>query len=497
MSDQTTRGKTKTNIFHDPSKNEAYFKKRVGMGVSFDLGVRKFFILDREIQLYYVNGLCDTQYIIHLLRELVHLNDLERQSSEPEKIVENRLLNQQVSKVETLDEAVDQVLSGLIVIIVEETGFAFVVDVRSYPGRTPEEPDTEKVVRGARDGFVENIVVNTSLIRRRIRDERLRYKMLHIGERSKTDICLCYLEDVADSDLVDILKKEIENVKIDGLPMSDKSVEEFIVGQGFNPFPLVRFTERADVAASHILEGHVIIIVDTSPSVIITPTTLFHHVQHAEEYRQTPAVGTFLRWVRFFGIFASTFLLPLWLLFVIQPSLLPEGLSYIGLNDKNYHIPIIMQIFLADLGVEFLRMAAIHTPTALSTAMGLIAAVLIGDIAINVGLFSPEVILYVALSAIGAYTTPSYELSLANKMVKLVMLILVALFKVEGFIIGLTITTLAMASIRSLRTPYLWPFIPFNGKAFWNILVRTSVPGGKIRPSIVQPKNRERQPSNS
>ena len=234
-------------------------------------------------------------------------------------------------------------------------------------------------------------------------------------------------------------------------------------------------------------------IVDTSPSVIITPTTLFHHVQHAEEYRQTPAVGTFLRWVRFFGIFASTFLLPLWLLFVIQPSLLPDNLSFIGLN-KDTHIPIIMQIFLADLGVEFLRMAAIHTPTTLSISMGLIAAVLIGDIAINVGLFSPEVILYVSLSAIGAYTTPSYELSLANKMVKLFMLILVALFKVEGFVIGLTILTIVMASIRSLRTPYLWPLLPFNGKAFWHILVRTSVPGGKVRPSIVHPRNRSRQP---
>ncbi|TWM25425.1 Spore germination protein XA [Bacillus paralicheniformis] len=483
----------KTNVFLDPSKNEAYFKKRVGMGESFDLGVRKVFILGHEVQLYYVNGLCDTQYIIHLLRELVHLNDKEKESGEVEDIVENRLLNQQVSKAETLDEAVDQVLSGLVAIIVEDAGFAFIIDVRSYPGRTPEEPDTEKVVRGARDGLVENIIVNTALIRRRIRDERLRYKMLHIGERSKTDICLCYLEDVADPDLVEVLKKEIENVKIDGLPMSDKSVEEFLVGQGFNPFPLVRFTERADVAASHILEGHVIVIVDTSPSVIITPTTLFHHVQHAEEYRQTPAVGTFLRWVRFFGIFASTFLLPLWMLFVIQPSLLPDNLSFIGLN-KDTHIPIIMQIFLADLGVEFLRMAAIHTPTALSTAMGLIAAVLIGDIAISVGLFSPEVILYVSLSAIGAYTTPSYELSLANKMVKLFMLILVALFKVEGFVIGLTILTIVMASIRSLRTPYLWPLLPFNGKAFWHILVRTSVPGGKVRPSIVHPRNRSRQP---
>lgn len=198
-----------------------------------------------------------------------------------------------VEKVKTLDETTDQVLSGLVAVIVEGAGFAFIIDVRSYPGRNPEEPDTEKVVRGARDGFVENIVVNTALLRRRIRDERLRIKMTKVGERSKTDLSICYIEDIADPDLVDIVEKEIAAIDVDGLTMADKTVEEFIIKQSYNPYPLVRYTERPDVAANHVLEGHVIIMVDTSPSVIITPTTLFHHVQHAEEYRQAPAVGTF------------------------------------------------------------------------------------------------------------------------------------------------------------------------------------------------------------
>ncbi|PSA94133.1 spore germination protein [Bacillus atrophaeus] len=493
MADKT---KEKIRVYRDPSKNEAYYKNRVGMGTSYDVGVRKLNILDREVQLYYLNGLCDTAYIIHLMRELLAINNRKEDSDELINIVENRLLNAQVEKVETLDEATDQVLSGLIAVIVEDAGFAFIIDVRSYPGRMPEEPDTEKVVRGARDGFVENIVVNTALIRRRIRDERLRIKMTKVGERSKTDISICYIEDIADPDLVSIVEKEVESIEIDGLTMADKTVEEFMVKQRYNPFPLVRYTERPDVAANHILEGHVIVMVDTSPSVIITPTTIFHHVQHAEEYRQAPSVGTFLRWVRFFGILSSTVLLPLWFLFVLDPWLLPERLDFIGLN-KNTHIPIVLQIFLADLGVEFLRMAAIHTPTALSTAMGLIAAVLIGQIAIDVGLFSSEVILYVSLAAIGTFTTPSYELSVANKMARLLLLVFVALFHVKGFVIGLTLLIISMANIKSLQTPYLWPFIPFNGKALWQVLVRTAVPGEKVRPSIVHPKNRERQPDNS
>lgn len=196
--------------------------------------------------------------------------------------------------------------------------------------------------------------------------------------------------------------------------MADKSLEEYMVKQGFNPFPMVRYTERPDTAATHLLEGHVILITDTSPSVIITPTTFFHHLQHAEEYRQSPAVGTFIRWVRLLGILASVFLLPLWLLFVLEPQLLPPALQFIGPNEQT-NIPTVIQIFLADLGVEFLRMAAIHTPTALATAMGLIAAALIGQIAIDVGLFVPEVILYVAVAAIGTFATPSYELAMRIK----------------------------------------------------------------------------------
>ncbi|KUP07830.1 stage V sporulation protein AF [Bacillus coahuilensis m2-6] len=474
-------------------KLDEFFEKRIGLGKSFDLGVRKLKILHKDVHFYYVNGLCDTSFVIELLEELVEINDNEKLSSRLKEIVENRLVHQSVTTVKTVDEVVDQVLSGLLAVVVDGSKEAFIVDVRSYPGRTPSEPDTEKVVRGSRDGFVENIIVNTALTRRRIRDERLRFEILKVGERSKTDIAIGYIEDVANDDLIQVIKRK-KTLKLTGLTMADKTIEEFLVKQGYNPYPLVRYTERADVAATHLLEGHVLIYVDTSPSVIITPTTYFHHVQHAEEYRQSPAVGTFVRWVRFLGIVASLFLLPLWFAFVLDPSLLPDPISFIGPNEKT-NIPIILQLFIADIGIEFLRIAAIHTPTPLSTAMGLIAAALIGQIAIDVGLFVPEVILYIAVAAIGTFATPSYELSVANKISRLILLTLVALFGVPGLVIGSTVFLLFLVNIRSLSTPYLWPFIPFNPSAFLQILVRRSVPGSKIRPSIVQTKNRHKQPS--
>jgi stage V sporulation protein AF len=475
---------------------ENYMKQRVGLGVSFDFGVRKLKILKKDVQIYYVNGLCDTRFIIELIEELVQINDHEKLSTDIYKLIYNRILNQSVQPIKTLDEMVDLVFSGLIVVAIDGEGTALAVDVRNYPGRAPQEPDTEKVVRGSRDGFVENIILNTALTRRRIRDERLRFEMIKVGERSKTDVALGYIEDIADADLLNILRKEIKGIETDGIPMADKTIEEFILKQGWNPFPLVRYTERADVAAAHILEGHVIIYVDTSPSVIITPTTFFHHLQHAEEFRESPAMGTFLRWTRFLGVITSILLLPLWLLFVLEPSLLPDRLSFIGPNVQT-NIPVIIQIFLADFGIEFLRLAAIHTPTPLSTAMGLIASILIGQIAISVGLFVPEVILYVAVSGIGTFTTPSYELSIADKMARLSLLILVAIFHTPGFVIGTTLLFIFLVGTRSLNTPYFWPFLPFEPKGFLQIIIRRAIPGSVLRPSIVHPRNRYRQPPKS
>lgn len=486
--------KQKEPIKKKIADNHTYLKNRLDIGLNFDVGLRQIEVLNQTIQIYYCTGLCDSESIMTLMRELMRMVNRHKVGIDIKDVIKEHLTHQQVTEIKTLDELVDNMLSGLIVVLIDGETVGLVIDVRSYPGRTPQEPDVEKVIRGSRDGFVENIIENTALIRRRIRDERYRNEILQVGERSKTDVCLCFLKDVANPDLVKTLKKELKKIETDGIPMADKAVEEFLVKQGWNPFPLVRYTGRPDVAAAHILEGHVLIIVDTSPSVIILPTTYFHHVQHAEEYREAPSVGVFLRWSRFIAMIVSIFLVPLWLLFVLEPSLLPHALHFIGPNSKS-HISIPLQILIAEIGIEILRMAAIHTPTSLSTAMGLIAAVLIGQIAIKVGIFVSEVILYVSVSAIGTFATPSYELGQANKMVRILLILLVIAFKVPGFVIGVTLITIYLARVKNLDTPYLWPFIPFNPHAFLNVLIRTSKPLANLRPSIVQPQNKTRQPT--
>lgn len=477
-------------------RNEQYMRTELGVGTSYDVDFRELIVLKRKVQLYYINGLVDDKTITEILKKLVEVNDAESEEDKMFEIIKNRLVNQQVDPENKIEKVTHELLAGLIIVFVDGEREAFIIDVRHYPGRQPEEPDTERVIRGSRDGFTENIVENTALTRRRVKDKRLRNEIMTVGKRSKTDISISYIDTIANEATIKIIKDKINKIDIDGLIMADKALEEYLVENKWNPYPLARYTERPDVAAHHLLSGYIILMVDTSPNVMIIPTTFFDHLEHAEEFRQTPAVGTFTRWIRIMAVLASLFILPLWLLFVIEPSLLPKALSFIGPKETG-NVPIPLQIILADIGVEFLRMAAIHTPTPLATALGLIAAVLIGDIAVDVGLFNAEVILYVAISTVGSYVTPSYELGVANKFIKSWHIIAIIIFGVSGFMIAFTTSVLFLIHLKTIKTPYLWPLIPFNGTAFIRFILRIPTPFVHTRPSIVIPKDSIRQSYNN
>ena len=395
-----------------------------------------------------------------------------------------------VTEYDSKDAWLSAVLSGQLG-IVTESGYVYTVDVRSYAGRQPEEPDNEKVIRGSRDGFTENIIINTSLIRRRIRDVNLRFELTQISERGKTDIAIGFIKGLANEEHIDYLRKRLEKIDHDGLTMTDKSLEEWLFKQKFHPVPFVRYTEMADTCSAHLLEGHIAILVDTSPSIILVPTTIFHHLQHAEEYRQAPLIGTFIRLLRFIGFSLSLILLPFWYLLATESEHLPKFLSFIGPKELG-EVPLFLQLMIADLGLEYLRLAAIHTPTPLSTAMGLVAAIVIGQIAIDVGLFVPEVVLYTAVSAILTFALPSYELSVAAKLFRNFVLVATAAMGSNGFFIALLLTFMYLVSIKPMGVPYLWPLVPFFPKALGRIIVRFPSSSGALRPFITHSRHRKR-----
>ncbi len=478
------------------AENLKFFDKVLGIGESYDMIKREMQFAGHDFCLLYVNGFIKDGILDDILRLLATIKREKLAVDTLEKLIQTYLTHTQVEKQSKTNTIITAILSGQTAILIDGYEEALIVDARSYPARTPQEPELERVVRGSRDGFVETLVQNTVLTRRRIRDPRLRMETMQIGKRSKTDVCVAYLQDVADEELVREIKTRLEKIDVDGLPMAEKSVEEWLTKRNnWNPYPVIRYTERPDVAANHLLEGHVLIYVDTSPSVMITPTTVFHHVQHAEEFRENPAVGAYIRWVRFIGIFVSIFLIPLWILFtLIHREWLPQSFAFLGPDDVGA-IPIILQFLLADVGIDMMRMAAIHTPTPLATAMGLIAAVLIGDIAVSVGLFSPESILYMAVAAIGMFSTPSYELAMANRLTRLFLILAVAFLDWYGLVGAIVLWFVLLMRTKSITRPYLWPLVPLNVKAMWEILVRTPMQYKNQRPEIVKPQDKDRQPN--
>lgn len=487
MDQVTKKEQVKTNI----EENVAYLRKELGVGKSFDIIHLDVEYAENKMAMFLVDGLVKDD-ILHLLMKFlakVKKQDLEKDILK--KLLKTYIPYVEIDTTDDLNKVVDTVLSGPTAFIVDGIDEVILIDARTYPVRGPEEPDTERVVRGSRDGFVETIVFNTALTRRRVRDRTLRMEFMQLGRRSKTDIVICYIEDIADPLMVTKMKESLSKIDVDGLPMAEKTIEEYISGSYWNPFPMVRYTERPDTAATHLFEGHVCIFVDGSPSAMITPVTFWNHLQHAEEYRNKPLTGTYLRFVRYLAVLASLFLLPLWYLFSIDPGLLPEQFEFIGPNDKG-QIPLILQFLLIEVGMDMLRMAAIHTPTSLATALGLVAALMIGQVAVEVGLFSNEVILYFSIAAIGTFATPSYELSLANRLVRIALLLATALFHAYGYVIGVILFIVVLARMKSFGIPYLWPLIPFNYRALRDVLVRAPIPLKNRRPRILNPKDPDR-----
>ena len=458
-------------------------KEVMGLGVSFDIVLREMTVAGRQTALLFMNGFTNDDILTEILSRLTYLTPDDVGNKAVASIMNKYIPFVQVESSIKLSETIDKVLCGLCAVFIEGEHTAIVLDTRKYPSRNPEEPAVERVVRGARDGFTESMVTNINLVRRRVRDPGLHCEVMKVGRRTQTDVCITFIDDIVDLNQVEAIRHKIQELDLEGLPLGDKQLEEAIVNKGWHPYPLVRYSERPDVVASHLLEGRIVVMVDTSPSVMIMPTTFFDLCQHAEENRQTPFMGTYLRWIRFGGIFASMFLLPLWMLLVIHPELKPPYLDILG-PQKNAKIPIIGQFLIVEFGVDLMRLAAVHTPTPLASAMGLIAAILIGDIAVKTGLFVNEVVLYMAIAAIGMFATPSYELGLANRVVRLALLIAVAMFGVKGLVIGTTVLILSLTTHRSYNSSYLWPFIPFSAKAMGEVLIRKPLLYSRRRPAL-------------
>lgn len=423
------------------------------MNDSYDLKHRVLNYKGRLLHLYFLASLSNDALISRLVEGI--------ENSEG-KDLDNCLNMGDVDIVNTndIDKIQYSLMGGNCALFDGET--TYLMDTKSYPNRSIEEPETEKSVRGSKDGFNESILNNTGLIRRRIKSTELCFSLQKIGTYNPMDIAVVYLQDKVDKHVLKQVLERIKNIKAQDLIMSDRAVEELILDQKYNPYPLVRYSERPDIVATHVQHGYIAIICDTSSSVLMLPTTLFEILEHVEEHRQTPLIGTFIRLIRLSAVLLSVYLVPVWAL----------SSHYM---DWNYRFFI--QILIMEMAIEFLRLATVHTPESLSNAMGLIAALLLGEFAIKLGFFSEEILLFCAIGTIGGFATPNYELSLTNKFVKVFMIVSIMFFNIYGFVIYNIILIAYLISLKPFGMPYLFPLIPFSFKGMKQFLIRTPKKG--------------------
>lgn len=469
--------------------------KKLGISECFDVVKRDIIIGGRKASYIFIDGFAKDEIMLYIEKRLQNLDRSDITPNTIEKLITKKISYLEVETTEEIDQIEFMVLSGALVILIDKEDKAVILDVRTYPARGPEEPELEKVTRGSRDGFTETLIFNTALIRRRIRDSNLRFEITQVGERSKTDVVIGYIKDIANPNLVKELKEKIDKVHTDALEMCEKTLEEFILGRNWNPLPQARYTERPDVAAAHLLEGHIVVIVDNSPSIMILPVTMFHFTQHAQDYYQNPAVGTYFRWIRLLGIIFSLIIPPLWLLLVYYKGSFPDWLKFLG-PRKTGEIPLFIQFVLLEVGIDMLRIASIHTPNTLATSLAIIGGLILSEFAIKVGWFVPETILYMAIAGLGMFATPSIEFSLALRLFRYILLLATGFFKIYGFIAALILIFVVFVSTKSFGgIRYTWPLIPFNGKALATILFRKPIPEVKTRPEFLKTLDKEAAPS--
>ena len=416
-------------------ENIAYMNEILPVKESFDVIRREIIIGGKNAVFYFIDGFMKDEAMLKIMDSFLSVTEQDM-PDDVDDFVQKHVPYVEVDILEDFDQVIRNVLSGTTCLFIDGYKECICIDCRTYPARSVDEPDKDKSLRGSRDGFVETIVFNTALMRRRIRDPHLIMEMAEAGQASRTDIALCYMSDRVDKELLDNLKKRIESLRLGDLRMNQQSLAEALFKRKwFNPFPKFKYTERPDTAAACLLEGKVVILVDNSPSAMILPTSILDMIEEANDYYFPTVTGVYLKTTRILITIATVFFTPLYLLFMQNLEWLPEVFSFVAVRD-TVNIPLIFQFLILELSIDGLRLAAMNTPTMLSTPLSVIAGIVMGEFSVQSGWFNSEVMLYMAFVAVANYTQPNFELGYALKFMRLLLLILTALFNLTGFIVG-------------------------------------------------------------
>ena len=453
-------------------ENVAFFDKTFAIKTNFDMLSKKVVLDGGELTLYFIDGFAKDTVLQKLMMHILSTKKLKVGARE---FMETTLPYIETDVTADVEKMIFTVMSGGTLVLGSSFGSeALLIDSRTYPARNAEEPQGDRVMLGSRDGFVETLIFNTALIRRRIRDAALTMKYITVGEESKTDVVVCYMNGKADEKYVSYIINKISSLKVKSIGLGAQSLAESLIRtRWYNPFPKIRVTERPDATSAQLLEGSVAVIIDNTPEVMILPSSIFDFMQETNDFYFPPLTSTYIRLVRYSVFFMTLIITPLWYLLICYPDLVPEWLSFI-LPQNEGRLPIFFQLFLVEFMIDALRLASMNTPDMLANSLSVVGGLILGDFAVEIGWLIPEVILYMAFVAIANFTQRSYQLGYAFKFLRMFLLLVTGIFKLWGFIGGTLTIIILLATNKTAngKRNYLYPIIPFNASALKTLLFR-------------------------
>lgn len=472
------------NLSANLDENINYLRDNLPLEHSFDLMSRPLMLGNTRAFFLGVNGFCKTEILQQIFSDLQNpLYMLDDKVEDIADYLNTRIGYAQASLTDSWDSVFLNVLSGPAALFIDGFSQAILIDARTYPARSIAEPDLERVTKGSRDGFVETLLFNANLIRRRVRSPQLCFAIHSVGTESHTDVAVAYLEGSVNQGLLKKLSDAIDSLNVTSLTMGAKSLEELLLPKHWwNPLPSIQMTERPDVACSYLTEGHILVIVDNSPMVLILPGTIFQFTQSPEDYYNSPAVGTYFRLVRFLCIPVSLLLMPLFLLFAsfYQEFFLKIGLLSEALTPHRVLLYVLVVEFLLDL----FKYSSALSSGKFSGSLSLISGLIIGDIAVSLHWASAEVLFYAAVTLLASLSINGTDFADGLRIYRILLLLTTGIFGLPGFLVGLGLILISIATTPTFGGfSYFWPLFPFNAKALGRLLFRSPTP--KAQPSSI------------
>jgi spore germination protein len=470
-----------------------------------DIIYREFMVgqeQDMKFGLVYAEGLADKNLLNeHILQNLMVLcrtapmevPDLRDKIYET--IKNGSVAVTDLKEIDDIQVAIDMILSGESILLLNHWDKALVIATKGWPMRGVNAPDTEKVIRGPSDGFNETLRVNTALVRRRIRDPKFKIKQMQVGQRSKTDIAILYIEDIVNKDILKMVKERIDAIDIDAI-MESGYIEQLIQDSWRSPFPQMQHTQRPDTVAAALYEGRVAVIVDNTPFVLIMPATVVTLIQSPEDYYERPFIATAIRMLRFAALILSLIMPSLYIAITsYHPGMLPTDLAmYVAGSRANVPFPAFIEAFIMEAALELLREAGIRLPGPIGSTIGIVGGLVLGQAAVEAGIVSPLMVIVVALTAIAGYSSPSYSLAISYRLLRFVMMAFAAFLGLYGVIWVIIAILIHLCNLKSFGVPYLSPFVgsAATPQDFKDVFIRAPLRFMKNRPQYLQQGDSQR-----